>query len=101
MCGLQAGLTAAVGVSSGLGSPVFAACFVLLLIIAYDATSVRREAGKHAGAKIYFVVSHIKPQHTSSAQLNKNQCMGNAGNTFSSSFSSSALTVQRYHGHTK
>lgn len=48
-CNVQAGLTSAVGVSSGFGSPVFAACFVLLLIIAYDATGVRREAGKHAG----------------------------------------------------
>lgn len=43
-----AGLTTAVAVHSGLDSNAFAICAVLLLVVAYDATGVRREAGKHA-----------------------------------------------------
>lgn len=43
-----AGLTTAVAVHSGLESNAFAICAVLLLVVAYDATGVRREAGKHA-----------------------------------------------------
>lgn len=43
-----AGLTTAVAVHSGLESNAFAICAVLLLVVSYDATGVRREAGKHA-----------------------------------------------------
>lgn len=45
---LMAGLTTAVSISSGVDGPLFAVCAILLMIVAYDATSVRREAGKHA-----------------------------------------------------
>jgi uncharacterized protein len=49
---LVAGLTTAVAVQTGVDGPLFAACVVLLMVVAYDATSVRREAGKHAAVLV-------------------------------------------------
>ena len=42
------GVTAAIGTRDGLDSPLFALALVMVLIVAYDATSVRRAAGSHA-----------------------------------------------------
>lgn len=38
----------AIGLSLGYGSPIFAVAFVLAVIVIYDATGIRRQAGKHA-----------------------------------------------------
>ena len=43
-----ASLCTAVAFEEGLGSPLFAACFVLAFIVMYDASGVRREAGRQA-----------------------------------------------------
>ena len=43
-----AGLSTAAGLELGLGHPLFAACLVFSGIIIYDATGIRRAAGKHA-----------------------------------------------------
>lgn len=40
--------TLAVGLSVGWGTPLFTACLVFALIVMYDATGVRRSAGKQA-----------------------------------------------------
>jgi acid phosphatase family membrane protein YuiD len=40
--------TLAVGLSIGWGTPLFTACLVFALIVMYDATGVRRAAGKQA-----------------------------------------------------
>jgi uncharacterized protein len=40
--------TLAVGLSTGWGTPLFTACLVYALIVMYDATGVRRAAGKQA-----------------------------------------------------
>jgi hypothetical protein len=42
------GLAAALGVTEGVGSPVFAVAVILALIVMYDASGVRRAAGMHA-----------------------------------------------------
>jgi acid phosphatase family membrane protein YuiD len=45
---LVAGLAHAIGLQEGYGSPLFGVCFVLAVIVIYDATGIRRQAGKHA-----------------------------------------------------
>ena len=42
------GLTTAAAIRYGVGSFEFAVCFVLSLVVMYDATGVRRETGKQA-----------------------------------------------------
>lgn len=41
-------LTLAIGLTEGIGSPLFAISFVLAGIVIHDAIGIRREAGKHA-----------------------------------------------------
>src|SRR5699024_10177747 len=41
-------LTTAIGITEGVNSPLFAAAFVFSVIIMFDASGVRREAGEHA-----------------------------------------------------
>lgn len=41
-------LTLSVGLTQGWGSPLFTMCLVFALIVMYDATGVRRAAGKQA-----------------------------------------------------
>jgi uncharacterized protein len=45
---LISGLAHAAGLYFGFGSPFFGISFVIAMIIIYDATGVRRQAGKHA-----------------------------------------------------
>ncbi len=45
---LVASLTHAVGLYVGFITPLFALCFVISMIVIYDATGIRRQAGKHA-----------------------------------------------------
>ncbi len=45
---LVSGMAYAVGLSSGFGSPVFGLAVALASIVIYDATGIRRQAGKHA-----------------------------------------------------
>jgi hypothetical protein len=45
---LVVGLAHGVGLTVGFDSPSFAICFALAMVVMYDATGVRREAGLHA-----------------------------------------------------
>ncbi len=45
---LVAGATHAIGLYTGFNSPLFAIGFVISMIVIYDATGIRRQAGKHA-----------------------------------------------------
>jgi len=45
---LVVGLTHALGLYTGFASPLFAIGFVLCMIVIYDATGIRRQAGRHA-----------------------------------------------------
>ncbi len=45
---IVAGVTHAIGLYSGFDTPLFALAFVLSMIVIYDATGIRRQAGKHA-----------------------------------------------------
>jgi acid phosphatase family membrane protein YuiD len=45
---LVAAATHSVGLYVGFNTPLFAIAFVLAMIVIYDATGIRRQAGKHA-----------------------------------------------------
>jgi uncharacterized protein len=45
---LVASATHAIGLFEGFNTPIFALAFVLAMIVIYDATGIRRQAGKHA-----------------------------------------------------
>jgi acid phosphatase family membrane protein YuiD len=45
---LIVGITHAIGLSGGFGTPLFALAFAVSMIVIYDATGIRRQAGKHA-----------------------------------------------------
>lgn len=42
------GLAHSIGLNYGFNSPVFAIAFVLCMVVIYDATGIRRQAGRHA-----------------------------------------------------
>jgi len=41
-------ITHGIGLSVGFGTPLFALAFAMAMIVIYDATGIRRQAGKHA-----------------------------------------------------
>jgi acid phosphatase family membrane protein YuiD len=45
---LVAGVAHSLALTQGFGSPYFALAFVLAVVVIYDATGIRRQAGKHA-----------------------------------------------------
>jgi len=45
---LMVGITHGIGLSAGYNSPLFALAFALSMIVIYDATGIRRQAGRHA-----------------------------------------------------
>ena len=45
---LLVGVTHAIGLSVGFNSPLFALAFAMCMIVIYDATGIRRQAGIHA-----------------------------------------------------
>jgi len=45
---LLIGATHAIGLSSGFDSPVFALAVAISMVVVYDATGIRRQAGMHA-----------------------------------------------------
>jgi acid phosphatase family membrane protein YuiD len=45
---MVAGVAHSIGLNIGFGSPIFAVAFVLAIVVIYDATGIRRQAGKHA-----------------------------------------------------
>ena len=45
---LIVGITHAIGLFTGFDTPLFAFAFAVSMIVVYDATGIRRQAGKHA-----------------------------------------------------
>jgi acid phosphatase family membrane protein YuiD len=45
---LAAGVAQGIGLADGFNSPIFALAAVFAMIVIYDATGIRRQAGKHA-----------------------------------------------------
>lgn len=59
---LVAGTAHAIGLFVGFNSPLFALSVVLALIVIYDATGIRRQAGQHA-ALINAMISDLASGH--------------------------------------
>jgi uncharacterized protein len=55
---LVVGTTHAIGLSVGFGSALFALAFTVTMIVIYDATGIRRQAGKHA-EKINLMINDL------------------------------------------
>jgi uncharacterized protein len=64
--------TTAIGLREGLNSSVFALSLVLTLIIAYDATGIRRAAGRHA-AVLNALLSELPGYHPANLLLDPNE----------------------------
>lgn len=45
---LVVGITHGIGLAVGFDSPLFALAFAISMVVIYDATGIRRQAGKHA-----------------------------------------------------
>jgi len=45
---LLVGVTHGIGLSTGFNSPLFALAFAMCMVVIYDATGIRRQAGIHA-----------------------------------------------------
>jgi len=58
---LATALMVSVGLHEGFGTPIFAACTVLALVVMHDAAGIRRAAGKQAEA-INFLFSKLEDQ---------------------------------------
>ena len=59
---LVVAVTHAIGLTLGFGSPLYALAVVLAMIVLYDATGVRRQAGEHARV-INAIVSDLVAGH--------------------------------------
>ncbi len=59
---LMVGLTYGAGLFIGFDSPIFAVAFSITMIVIYDATGVRRQAGLHA-EKINMLISEFISGH--------------------------------------
>ena len=51
-CPMLQGITTAVALHQGFGSPLFAACLCFSVIVMYDAMGVRRHAGERRLARV-------------------------------------------------
>ena len=56
------------GVEYGCGSPIFAVCVILAIIVMHDAMGVRREAGRHAKA-IHELLEMLSSEQEPEAKL--------------------------------
>jgi acid phosphatase family membrane protein YuiD len=55
---LMVATTLSIGLYYGFGTPIFALAFAVSMVIIYDATGVRRQAGFHA-QKINFIIEEL------------------------------------------
>lgn len=59
---LMAGITYAIGLNEGFDTSIFALSLAMAMVVIYDATGIRRQAGKHA-AIINVIVSELAAGH--------------------------------------
>jgi uncharacterized protein len=68
------GLTTAVGLQEGVSGALFPICAVLALVVAYDATNVRRFVGQQA-AVLNAIVLELPPHHPAHLQLRNGETL--------------------------
>jgi uncharacterized protein len=66
---LMTSVTLAIGLFHGFNTPLFAMAFALSMIVIYDATGVRREAGRHAEKINILINEFFSGQAISEKQL--------------------------------
>lgn len=66
---LVSAVTAAVGITEGLNSPIFAVSFVFAAVVMFDAQTVRAAAGKQARLLNQIVEELFKEHHLSETKL--------------------------------
>lgn len=59
---LVVGITHAVGLYTGFNQPLFAVAFMITMVVVYDATGIRRQAGLHA-ALINAMINDLASGH--------------------------------------
>lgn len=59
---LMTGTTTGIGLFYGFNTPLFALAFAITMVVVYDATGVRRQAGRHA-AKINILINELFSGH--------------------------------------
>lgn len=73
---LVAGIAHGTGLYAGFDSPVFALAFAFAMVVIYDATGIRRQAGKHA-----HIINQIMDDLTSGHPLKEEQLREVLGHT--------------------
>ena len=66
---LMTSITLAIGLFNGFNTPLFALAFAISMVVVYDATGVRREAGRHAEKINILVNEFFSGQPISEKQL--------------------------------
>ncbi|MGW8224530.1 MAG: divergent PAP2 family protein [Anaerolineales bacterium] len=66
---LVAGVAHAIGLFEGFASPIFALALTLAVIVIYDATGIRRQAGMHAEFINRIIQDRLKGKVSSDRQL--------------------------------
>jgi len=74
---LCSGITTAVALHEGLGSPLFAACIAFSVIVMYDAMGVRRHAGKQAEV-LNQVIVELMATHPVVAKIKLKEVLGHS-----------------------
>jgi acid phosphatase family membrane protein YuiD len=65
---LVTGIAHSIGLHEGFGTPIFALAATLAIIVVYDATGIRRQAGKHA-ALINAMIDDLTSGHPLKGEL--------------------------------
>jgi acid phosphatase family membrane protein YuiD len=66
---LTASLTHAIGLYIGFGTALFALSFAVAMVVIYDATGIRRQAGKHAEIINKMIMDLASGHHLKEEQL--------------------------------
>lgn len=82
------GAAASIGLNVGFGTPLFALSFVVAMIISYDASGVRRQAGLHA-ERINTMINELLQGHP----ISENQLKEVLGHTQRQVFAGGLLGV--------
>lgn len=85
---LVAAAAHSLGLNQGFGSPVFALAFVLAMIVIYDATGIRRQAGRHAA-----IINRMITDLASGHPLKQEQLFEVLGHTPIEAFTGTILGV--------
>jgi len=85
---LVAGVAHSLGLTQGFGSPYFAIALVLAIVVIYDATGIRRQAGKQA-----YIINRMITELSSGHPLKQEQLREVLGHTPLEAFAGTILGI--------